>query len=40
MNEYDTIWELALFWMMWFILGTTAAYIIFSLVEYFNGRED
>ena len=40
MNEYESLGELALNWMFWFVVGTFVAYTIFSLLEYLRGRED
>lgn len=40
MNEYDSLYELGLNWLFWFLIGTIVAYAIFTLLEYFDGRKD
>ena len=40
MREYDSLYELTLNFMFWFLIGTIAAYIFFTLLEYFDGRKD
>ena len=40
LNQYDNIAELALNFVLWFILGATASYLFQTVVEYFSGRKD
>lgn len=40
MNEYADMYDLFTDWLIWFVLGTLAAYFLFSLMEYFYGREN
>ena len=40
MNEYESLGELALNWMFWFVVGFSVSYTIFSLLEYLRGRDD
>ena len=39
MNEYDSILDLAVNFLTWFLLGTIAAYGFFTLMEYIDGRD-
>ena len=38
-TEYDSIYNLLLNWIFWFLLGTLAAYGLFTLLEYIDGRD-
>lgn len=31
--------ELVITWILWFVLGATAAYIVVSIMEHLNGRD-
>jgi hypothetical protein len=39
-NEYGNIGEMAINFLIWFLLGTVAAYALFTLLEYIDGRKD
>lgn len=40
MNEYADMYDLFTDWLIWFVFGTLSAYLLFSLMEYFYGREN
>lgn len=40
MNEYESIGELAINGLFWFVVGFGVSYTIFSLLEYLRGRDD
>lgn len=39
MNEFDSIYELVINWLFWFLLGAIVAYGFFTLLEYIDERD-
>lgn len=40
MNEYEDMYDLFFNWLFWFVLGTFASFIVFSLIEYFHEQRN
>ena len=40
MKEFDSLYDLTINYMFWFLLGTMAAYAFFTLLEYIDGQNN
>jgi len=40
MKEFSSIGELVVNWIFWFAIGTAVSFILLSLWDNYNGRDD